>query len=118
MSHTQSIAQIITEGSRIKMVYRRADGEIAERVVDVERVWTGKGGETVFTGFCHRRQERRTFALAHVLWAMVDDGMPLRSFTACAMLEASTARLMRAHRDAVLRSERYATSSDRLVGWD
>jgi hypothetical protein len=82
MSVTNSIAQTITEGSRVRMIYKSAESGITERVVDVERVWTCKAGCTAFVGFCHARGEHRTFNLANVLFAMADTSTALVTFAA------------------------------------
>ena len=70
MSTTTDLLTIIKEGTSIAMVYRRADGDIQERRVDVERIWTTGSGITAFMGFCYTRKERRTFTMdrRHVLW--------------------------------------------------
>jgi predicted DNA-binding transcriptional regulator YafY len=82
MSTTNSIAQTVTEGSRVRMIYKSVESGITERVVDVERVWTCKAGCTAFVGFCHTRGEHRTFNLANVLFAMADDDTTLVTFAA------------------------------------
>jgi predicted DNA-binding transcriptional regulator YafY len=66
---TTQIRTHITEGATVRVVYRRADGDIQERIVSVERVWVARNGATAFMGHCSLRGERRTFCLANVLYA-------------------------------------------------
>jgi predicted DNA-binding transcriptional regulator YafY len=79
-SKAQSITDVVTEGARIRIVYRDGANEITERVIDVERVWECKGGATCILAFCHRRNERRTFDQARILAAMTDDSTTITSF--------------------------------------
>jgi hypothetical protein len=79
MSHTD-VTTVVTEGARVRIVYKDHAGEVTERVIDVERVWECKGGATCILAFCHRRGERRTFDQARILFAAPDSGSPLATF--------------------------------------
>jgi hypothetical protein len=82
VSTSTNLRTVITEGASIVMVYRRADGDIQERRVDVERIWTTASGATAFMGYCHTRQERRTFTLdhRHVLWVAPAETVTIERF--------------------------------------
>ncbi|MCA1668917.1 MAG: hypothetical protein LC793_16280 [Thermomicrobia bacterium] len=71
---------LLTLGRRCRIVYRAADGEITERVIDVERVYTSGTGATVVVAFCHRRGATRTFNAANILAAMPDDSTVTTTF--------------------------------------
>ena len=44
--------------------YRSSDGRVNGRVVECEAVWTTSQNSSYLLGFCHTRQERRTFDIA------------------------------------------------------
>lgn len=77
---TNSVAQIVTEGSRVRIVYH--DGKhITERVLDVQRVFTHeRTGNALVIGYCHRRRETRTFNMQGILAAMADDSTTISTF--------------------------------------
>lgn len=94
---------LFTPDAVIRMVYRAADGEITERIVEVERIHTMASGGTAIFAHCRRRNEARCFNLANVLFAMVDDGTPLVYLTAPARVLPYTGK---------------TDSASRLAGWN
>jgi predicted DNA-binding transcriptional regulator YafY len=77
---TNTVAQTITEGSRVRIVYKDHANEITERVIDVERIWQARNGAMCVIAFCHRRGERRTFDESRILAAMPDDSTFIHTF--------------------------------------
>lgn len=71
---------LLTLGRRMRIVYRDGAGEVTERVIDVERVYTSGTGATVVIGFCHRRGATRTFDAANILAAMPDESITITTF--------------------------------------
>lgn len=51
---------------RVNFTYRNYEYEVTTRTVDVECAYDGPGGY-YFRGYCHLRQERRTFRLDRVI---------------------------------------------------
>ena len=70
MSVNTSVARVIREGNRYRIIYRDHGGEITERVIDVERIWQAGNGATCVMAHCHLRGERRTFDMARIIDAM------------------------------------------------
>jgi hypothetical protein len=80
MSHTD-VTTVVTEGSRVRIVYKDHADEITERVIDVERVYpcTSKG-RCLVAAHCFLRNEYRHFDMARILFAMPDDDTTLVTF--------------------------------------
>jgi len=75
------LISILGQSNRIRLIYRDAQNEVTERVVDVERFYrcTSKGRALV-VGYCHRRREYRTFAVDAILWAMPEADATVETF--------------------------------------
>ncbi len=76
----QSVSQIVTEGAHCRIVYRDCQGEITERCVTVDRIWSARNGATCVFGLCHRRGQTRTFDMARILAAMPDESTQITTF--------------------------------------
>jgi len=99
----QSIAQTVTEGSRVRIVYLDPQGEISERVIDVERIFTHEQtGNRLVVAFCWRRRALRTFNMRGILAAMPDDSVMIASFGMIAAVTRSDAHGFMVARNAVL----------------
>lgn len=94
---------LFTPDAVIRMVYRRTDGDIQERIVKVKRIHTMTSGATAIFAHCYLRDETRCFNLSNVLFAMVDDGTPLVYLTAPARVLPYTGP---------------TDSASRLAGWN
>jgi hypothetical protein len=82
MSHTD-VTTVVTEGSRVRIVYKDHADEITERVIDVERIYpcTSKG-RCLVAAHCFLRNEYRHFDMARILFAMADTSTALITFAA------------------------------------
>jgi predicted DNA-binding transcriptional regulator YafY len=80
MAQRQSITSIITQGGRFRIVYKDHQGEITERCIDVDRIWTSRNGATCVFALCHRRNAYRSFDMARILAAMPDDSTVVTTF--------------------------------------
>jgi predicted DNA-binding transcriptional regulator YafY len=104
-----AVLKVITENARVRMIYRTADGDISERVVDIGRIFTHEStGNRLVVGFCHRRHEQRTFNGENILWAMPDTETDVVTFGREAKEKAGR---------TVLRYEGRTDSASRLEGW-
>jgi predicted DNA-binding transcriptional regulator YafY len=104
-----AVLKVITENARVRMVYRTADGDISERVVDIGRIFTHENtGNRLIIGFCHRRHEQRTFNGENIIAAMPETDTDVVTFGR---------EEKRAAGRTVLRYEGRADSASRLEGW-
>lgn len=57
---------------RYEFDYRNDEGVVTRRKLDVFRIYYSKRGDGYIDGFCHKRQESRTFRLDRVFGDVVD----------------------------------------------
>ena len=81
---------LISTGGQFRIVYRDPQGEITERVIRVERIFTHEATNSrLIVAWCYRRNAYRTFNAAGILAAMPDDSTTVASF---AMSDAVSAQ--------------------------
>jgi predicted DNA-binding transcriptional regulator YafY len=78
---TNTVTQTIATGGTFRIVYRDGAGELTERCIRVERIFTHEAtGHRLIVAWCYRRQAYRTFNAAQIVWAMPDDSTALSTF--------------------------------------
>jgi predicted DNA-binding transcriptional regulator YafY len=95
-----STNDLLTLGRRVRIIYKDQAGEVTERVIDVERIYTSGTGATVVIAFCHRRGATRTFDASRIIAAMPDDSTTITSFAMSAAVTAQDTERFHAAREA------------------
>jgi predicted DNA-binding transcriptional regulator YafY len=76
-----NVTEILSSERQVRIVYRDGAGELTERCIRVERIFTHEAtGHRLIVAWCYRRQAYRTFNAAHIVWAMPDDSTALSTF--------------------------------------
>lgn len=60
------LAKAVSAGHRLLLSYVSGDGDLTERLVDPSELVVGPGGNYL-VGYCHLRQEQRTFKIERIL---------------------------------------------------
>jgi predicted DNA-binding transcriptional regulator YafY len=80
---------LISTGGQFRIVYKDGEGEISERVIRVERIFTHEAtNNRLIVAWCYRKNAYRTFNAAGILAAMPDDSTQITTFAMSAAVTA------------------------------